>query len=220
MKGFYRKITLYLAAALMSAAFTGCEPTDANKDYGFPKIYIPQATVTGLDNTYPIPNGPFGQNVAYTCYFEDGKLNIALGVVRAGDLAHEDAFTVDLSVSQSETDRKLASYEEDGTPAMALPAELCTIPEKISVPEGDNTGTCYFSVDLEELAKRTSELVEGNQYRLLVLGLEISNPTAYQLSETNTSVVVVLDLNDTDWDNVAENRPESEVRVLFPSLAV
>ena len=103
---------------------------------------------------------------------------------------------------------------------MALPVELCTIPEKISVPEGDNTGTCYFSVDLEELAKRTSELVEGNQYRLLVLGLEISNPTAYQLSETNTSVVVVLDLNDTDWDNVAENLPESEVRVLFPSLAV
>ena len=220
MKDCYRKITLYFAAALLSLGLIGCDPTDADKDYGFPKIYIPQATVTGLDNTYPIPNGPFGQNVSYTCCFEDGNLNIAIGVIRAGDLAHEDAFTVDLSVSVSETDRKLEGYKESGVPAMALPEDVCTIPEKISVPEGDNTGTCYVSVDLEELAKRTSELVEGTQYKLLVLGLEISNPTAYYLSETNTSVVVVLDLNDTEWDNVAENLPESEVRVLFPLLSV
>lgn len=220
MKGFYRTIALILAAASVFMLFAACEPTDAQKDYGFPKIYIPQATITGLDNTYPIPNGPFGQNVSYTCYFEDGKLNIALGVVRAGDLAHEEGFTVDLSVSQAETDRKLASYKASGTPAMALPVELCSVPDKITVPEGDNTGTCYFSVDLEALARQMSELVEGNRYKLLVLGLAISNPTAYELSDTNTSVVVVLDLNDTDWDNVAENLPESEVRALFPSLSI
>lgn len=220
MKEFYRKIALSCVAVWVSLVFTGCEQTDAEKDYGFPKIYIPQATVTGLDNTYPIPNGPFGQNTSYTCYFRGGKLNIALGVVRAGALAHEKGFTVDLSVSQAETDKKLASYEAAGTPAMALPVNLCSIPEKIAVLEGENTGTCYFTVDLETLSRKMSELVEGNRYKLLVLGLSISNPTAYELSDTNTSVVVVLDLNDTDWDNVAENLPESEVRALFPSLAI
>lgn len=220
MKIRCRKILLTVAAVSAAMAFAGCEPTDANKDYGFPKIYIPQATVTGLDNTYPVPNGPFNQNVAYTCYYEDGKLNIALGVVRAGALADQKAFTVDLSVSQSETDRKLSSYSEAGTPAMALPVDLCSIPGKISVPAGDNTGTCYLSVDFEKLALRMDELVEDDVYKLLVLGLEISNPTEYYLSETNTSVVVVIDLNDTDWDNVAENLPESEVRALFPSLSI
>lgn len=213
-----RKFLLFLTSAFMAAAFTGCEPTDANKDYGFPKIYIPQATVTGLDNTYPVPNGTFGQNVSYTCYFEDGNLYIALGVVRAGDLADEQGFTVDLSVSQSETDRKLAEYEEAGTPAMAMPSGSYTIPAKISVPEGDNTGTCYMTVDLEGLSQQMSDLVDGTNYKLLVLGLEISNPTAYELSDTNTSVVVVLDLNHSAWDDAAENLPESEVRVLFPSL--
>ena len=51
---------------LLVSAFVSCQPNDATKDYGFAKIYIPQATVTGLDNSYPIPLGPFYQNSVYT----------------------------------------------------------------------------------------------------------------------------------------------------------
>ena len=90
---FSRKNLLFLALAAMVSILAGCEPSDANKDYGFPKIYIPQATVTGMDNSYPIPNGPLDQNKTYVCNFKDGKLNIALGVVRAGALAKEKVHT-------------------------------------------------------------------------------------------------------------------------------
>ena len=142
MKICLRNYLSVLAIAVMAMTMVGCEPSDANKDYGFPLVYIPQATVTGLDNSYPIPNGPFGQNTKYTCNYKDGKLNSALGVVRAGKLAEEKAFTVDLGVSEAETSKKVQELIGKETPAVELPVSLCTIPEKISVPAGDNTGTC------------------------------------------------------------------------------
>lgn len=217
MKIFSRKNLLFLAMAAMAFILAGCEPSDANKDYGFPKIYIPQATVTGMDNSYPIPNGPLDQNKTYVCNFKDGKLNIALGVVRAGALAKEKAFTVDLKVCESETDRKIAELESNGTPAAELPVNLCTIPDKISVKEGENTGTCYVTVDLQELAKQASSLLVDSKYKSLVLGLEIANPTAYELAETNTKVIVVLDLNSEEWDDALTKKlPEGGVRTLFP----
>ena len=216
MKICLRNYMSVLAIAVMAMTMVGCEPSDANKDYGFPLIYIPQATVTGLDNSYPIPNGPFGQNTKYTCYYEDGKLNIALGVVRAGKLADEKAFTVDLGVSENETTKKVDELVGKETPAAALPVSVCSIPEKISVPAGDNTGTCYVSVDLQALSANKASIMEGEVYKQLVLGLEISNPTEYELAETNTSVIIILNLNDTNWDGLSAETPESAVRKLFP----
>lgn len=217
MKICSRKNLLFLALAAMTFTFASCEPGDAEKDYGFPKIYIPQATVTGLDNTYPIPNGPLDQNKSYVCNFKDGKLNIALGVVRAGAIAKEKAFTVDLRVSEPETERKIAEYEGKDTPVAKLPVDLCSIPGKISVTAGENTGTCYVTIDLAALSSQASSLTVDGSYKLLVLGLEISNPTEYELAESNTSVVIVLDLNNAEWDNaLAAELPEGGVRTLFP----
>lgn len=218
MKMFLRKKLLPITILLSVTAFTGCEQNDNDRDYGFPKIYIPQATITGLDNSYPIPAGPFGQSTSYTCHFRDGKLNIAIGAVRAGVLADQKAFTVDLSVSQEETDRKLKELNEKGTPAAEFPSDVYSFPEKISIDKGKNTGTCYVAVDMEKLSRQQAALYENGSYRLLVLGLEISNPTNYELADTNTSVIIILDLNSVHWDNVAENLPESEVRALFPLL--
>ena len=173
--------------------------------------------MTGMDNSYPIPNGPLDQNKTYVCNFEDGKLNIALGVVRAGALAKEKAFSVDLKVCDSETARKIAEYDSKDVPAAELPVNLCTIPGKISVKEGENTGTCYVTVDLKTLAGQASSIVTDGKYQLLVLGLEIANPTEYELAESNTSVVIVLDLNSSEWDEaLAKNLPEGGVRTLFP----
>lgn len=216
-----RKNLLFLAMAAMAFILAGCEPSDANKDYGFPKIYIPQATVTGMDNSYPIPNGPLDQNKTYVCNFKDGKLNIALGVVRAGALAEEKAFSVDLKVSEEETAKKIAEYDANDTPAAELPAGVCTIPEKISVKEGENTGTCYVTVDLQSLSSQASTLLVDGKYKLLVLGLEIANPTAYELAETNTSVIIVLDLNSAEWDDaLSKELPEGGVRTLFPLTTI
>lgn len=217
MKICSRKNLLFLALAAVVSLLAGCEPSDANKDYGFPLIYIPQATVTGMDNSYPIPNGPLDQNKTYVCNFKDGKLNIALGVVRAGAIADQKAFSVDLKVCESETERKIAEYDSKDTPAAELPVSMCTIPGKISVKQGNNTGTCYLTVDLQALSAQASSLLVDGQYKLLVLGLEIANPTEYELAESNTKVVIVLDLNSPEWDDAAEKKlPEGGVRTLFP----
>ena len=216
MKICLRNYLSVLAIAIMAMTMIGCEQSDANKDYGFPVIYIPQATITGMDNSYPIPYGAFGQNTKYTCYYKEGKLNIALGVVRAGKLADEKAFTVDLGVSESETAKKVQELTGKETPVTELPVSVCTIPEKISVPAGDNTGTCYVSVDLQALSANKASIMEGEVYKQLVLGLEISNPTEYELAETNTSVIIILNLNDPNWDGLSAETPESAVRNLFP----
>lgn len=211
-----KKTFKYILTALVAAlAFTACEEGDSEKDLGFPVIYIPQATVTGLDNSYPVPSGPFGQNTAYTCNVKDGKLNIALGVVRAGFVKNAKAFSVNLGVSSEETQKKLQEYAGKNTPAMALPESICTIPGQIKVEAGKNTGTCYVSVDLNALASNASIVADG-AYKLLVLGLEISSPTEYELAEKNTSVVIVLDLNSSNWNGLDDSKPESLVRKLFP----
>ena len=94
---------------------------------------------------------------------------------------------------------------------------MCTIPGKISVKQGNNTGTCYLTVDLQALSAQASSLLVDGQYKLLVLGLEIANPTEYELAESNTKVVIVLDLNSPEWDDAAEKKlPEGGVRTLFP----
>ncbi len=206
---------------LFIALFTGlaaCSENDATKDYGFAKVYIPQATVTGLDNSYPIPSGPFYQNSVYTCTYDkqSGILQVALGVIRSGYFSQQKAFSVDLGVSAAETSRKLAEYTEKGTPAAALPQDLCTIPGKISVEAGNSGGTCYIGIDMKKLALQQTSLYTGTEYKLLVLGLEITNPTEYELADNYTSVVIVLDLNSQHWDNVAEDKPESDIRSLFP----
>lgn len=208
---------IFIALAL-GLAFTACEEADSVKDLGFPVIYIPQATVTGLDNSYPIPLGPLNQHTYYCCKYDNatGNLDIALGVLRAGFIKDQKAFSVDLRVCDSETQKKLDEYAGKGIPAVAISANLCTVPAKIEVEAGKNSATCYVGVNIKELAKQKASLLVGDTYKLLVLGLEIANPSAYELAETNTSVVIILDLNDSDWDDVDASKPESAVRTLFP----
>lgn len=194
-----KKIFIKILVVLTAFTLASCEKGDSEKDLGFPVIYIPQATVTGLDNSYPVPAGPLDQLTTCNCSVENGKLNIILGVTRAGFIADKKGFSVSLGECQAETDRKLAGYQEDGTPAMALPSGTYSFPSKIEVPAGENGATCFVTVDLASLASHKEEIFSDNGSKLLVLGLEISNPTAYELAETNTSVVLVIDPASAHW---------------------
>ena len=214
MKALYR--ILFFALALALAA---CQPEDATKDYGFPKVYIPQATMTGIDNSYPVPAGPFYRNSVYTCSYDSqsGKLEIVLGVIRSGYLANQQAYSVSLGVSEAETTRKLTELGD--AVAAKLPEAVCTIPSHISVEAGTSGNTCLVSVDLKALSAQRATFYSAGVYKKLVLGLEISNlqgPADYALAEKNTSVVLVLDLGSEHWDTVAEDKPEHQVRALFP----
>lgn len=194
-----KKIFINILAVVAALALSGCEKGDSQKDLGFPVIYIPQATVTGLDNTYPVPAGPLDQYTTCNCKVEDGKLNVIIGVLRSGFIADRKAYSVSLGECPSETQSKLDGYAEAGTPAMALPAGTYSIPSKIEVPAGENGATCYVSIDLAALAVHKTQITADGGMKLLVLGLEISNPTQYSLAEKNTSVVMVIDPASEYW---------------------
>ena len=200
MKKSIKTIIITAVAVALSLGAVSCQKSDATKDYGFPVIYMPQATVTGLDNTYPVPGGPMSQNTSYNCNVKDGKLNVVVGVMRAGYIAGAKAFSVNLGVCPAETSRKLEEYAASGIAAMALPDGCCSVPAKIDVPAGESGATCYVSIDLSALAAHAGEIRTEEGSRLLVLGLEISNPTAYQLAEVNTSLVMVIDPDSEDWN--------------------
>ena len=194
-----KKIFINILAVVAAFALSGCEKGDSQKDLGFPVIYIPQATVTGLDNTYPVPAGPLDQYTTCNCKVEDGKLNVIIGVLRSGFIADRKAYSVSLGECPSETQVKLDGYAEAGIPAMALPAGTYSIPSKIEVPAGENGATCYVSIDLAALAAHKTQITADGGMKLLVLGLEISNPTQYSLAEKNTSVVMVIDPASEHW---------------------
>ncbi|MBR4734477.1 MAG: DUF1735 domain-containing protein [Bacteroidales bacterium] len=211
MKALYKIILFGLALAAAS-----CGKEDAAKDYGFARVYIPQATVTGIDNSYPIPLGPFYQNSKYTCSYskETGKLDIVVGVIRSGYFAVQQGYSVSLAASASLTAEKVTE-----TGGVALPADVCTIPGTITVPDGESGATVKVSVDLKALSAQRATFYDSGVYKTLVLGLEISNlqgPADYTLADANTSVVILLNLGSEHWDSVPEGKPETEVRTLFP----
>lgn len=209
---------LFAFTLLLVIMFASCKESDSEKDIGFPKIYIPQATITGLDNSYPVPNGAFGQNTSYNCFYKDGILNIALGVVRSGYINNAKGFSVTVETSPDETARKVSQLEGNGDAAIQMPSGIYQLPANVEVQSGNNTGTFYLPVNLRELANSSASLSEKNKWKKLVLGVKITNPTQYELSETNTSVVVIIDLNSEHWDKVDANAAESEIRTLFPRL--
>lgn len=195
-----KKILINILVVLAVSALTACTKGDLQKDLGFPVIYIPQATVTGLDNSYPVPAGPLSQYTSRNCMIQDGKLSIIIGVMRAGFVSDKKGFSVNLGECQSDAERKLAEYEENGVPAMALPAGTYSIPSKIDVPAGQNESTAYVTVDLGALASCRDQIVTPDGSKLLVLGLEISNPSEYALADANTSVVLVIDPASEYWE--------------------
>lgn len=159
------------AAALLSLS---CQKGDGDVDYGNEFVYIPQATVSGgIDNYYNVPSGQYN-----TANYEikDGQLNVYLGVLRSGKSAYK-AFSVDVLV-----DDALSSSAAQELGATVLPSSAYTLPAKAEVKDGE-AGASFV------LAAQQSALT-GGKY---VVAVKIANPSKYELSKTNTSVVVVID---------------------------
>ena len=202
-------------AVLFAVLLSGCLKSYNEDDIvGFTKVNIPQASITGLDNSYPIPLSAFGISTSYCGYYQDGKFNIALGVVRSGAIANQKGFSVNVAMSQEDTNAKLSKMAEDGDDAIQLPSGTYQIPGSATVAAGKNTGTFYMSVDMNALAAQKASIEGNGKWKKLVLGVRISNPTEYELGP-EASVVVVIDLNSGHWDT---ERPEGAVRTLFPKF--
>ncbi len=161
--------------------FLGCEKGDGFTEFGFEKIYIPQAMVTGgINDNYTVPSG--GGEYTLNFNVSDGKVNVILGVLRSGS-SKSAAYSVDIK-SYTPSAEVLTSL--GGT---ALPTTLYTLPNKVDV-SADKTGeTFYLSIDAQALL---SEAYDAN---ILVVTVEITNPSLYELAEKGTKLNVVIDVD-------------------------
>lgn len=181
-----RSVFACMALCTLINIMVGCQEGDGNLDYGFGYVYIPQATVSGgLNNHYRIPSGAGSDT--YNFREESGKLNIILGVTRSGKISNAAGFTVDVVVSSTLTQEAVSSGSIAN--AVALPSSMYEISDKVTVNPGSNYAAFYLSVNINALM---DSMYNGKN---LVLAVGISNPTKFELSEKNTVVLVVIDVN-------------------------
>ena len=185
-----RKIANVFLAVITAAFWSSCQKGDGDADYGFAYVYIPQATFTSLDNTYPVPSGA-GKNT-YNFKVDtlsDGtpdKINIILGVLRSGKISDAEGFTVNVNVLSEMTNDAIIALDD----ALPLPASMFTIPDKAVVEAGTNSALFYVTVDVNQL---TNSMYIGKK---LVLAVGISEPTNnFELAKDNTSVVIIIDVD-------------------------
>lgn len=176
-----------LAFVMLCFVFmTSCTDGDGDADYGYAYIYIPQATTSGgLNNHYNVPSGA-GENT-HNFAVENGKLNIYLSVLRSGKVTDASGFTVDVVASATKTNEAVNSGKVSN--AVALESNLYTLPSKVTVSSGKESASFFLSLDVDTLKKA---IYSGKNLALVV---EIANPTHYQLSDQNTSVIVVIDVD-------------------------
>ena len=76
-------IQTLLAAVITGTVISSCEKAASDKDFGFSKIYMPQAIFKsgGTSNNYPVPSGSDSSTYNYLVEAKDKKLNIILGAL-------------------------------------------------------------------------------------------------------------------------------------------
>lgn len=161
--------------------FLGCEKGDGFKEFGYEYIFMPQAMVTGgINNNYSIPSG--GGEYTNNFIVNNDKVDIILGVLRSGS-SKSAAYSVDI-LSYAPSADVLESLN-----GVALPSSMYTLPNKVDVSSNKTGDVFYLSIDSHVL------LSEDYDGKILILIVEITNPSFYELSEDGTKVNVVIDVD-------------------------
>lgn len=177
---FIRTSFAWVAAAAL-LALTACE---SEEEWGVRKIYMPQAAMWngGLTNEYPVPMPDMP--VDNYRIAQDGTLEVILGVYRSGlgDLA---GYEVEVFVDDEATARAAAATSR----GIELPRTFCTLPAKVSVPDGDRQETFDLKIDLPGLIEKHPEY---NKNRM-VLVVGIRNPSRWELNEQLSRTTVIIE---------------------------
>lgn len=183
MKKKSYKLLVFLFMMCANLTFMACN--EDQMEYGEAFIYMPQATTTGGVNAlYNVPSG--GGVMTYNFKAENGRINIILGITRSGAFDGED-FSVDVEALKDQTEQLVASGQVRN--AVAMTDEIYSLPNQVTV-SNSNDATFYLSVDSATLI---NDLAYTGQNMVLAVG--INNPTKYELSNKNTVVMVVLDVD-------------------------
>ena len=177
-------------ATLCTFILAGCQEGDGDADYGFSRIYMPQSSVTGIDNHYPVPGG----SGVYTYNFRvdtlpngaPDKIQIILGVARSGKISGAGGFVVNVHVLPEMTDEAVNEIED----ALVLPSGIYTLPDQVAVEAGKNSAAFYLTVDINNLMDGA---YDGKN---LALAVGISEPAVgFDPEADGTSVIVVIDVD-------------------------
>ena len=173
---------ILLIASFCAFAFSACEG-DGDADYGFGKVYMPQAVSTGgLNNSYAVPSG--GGDDTYNFRVANGTVKIVLGIMRSGKLSDKKGYTADVYTSAEDPAAAVAGFGGE-----AMPEGLYSLPATVVVPDGKTGETFYLDISAASLSK--------DEYagKKLVLSVGIRNPSAYELADTGTKTAVIVDVD-------------------------
>jgi hypothetical protein len=181
----YRK-SIYQILFIASIFFiVSCEK-DANEiEYGFPLVYMPQSTIFsgGLNNDYPVPGPNTVKN--YSVDSINKKVNITLGVYRAG-LQKLEPFTVEVYANKDTLNSLMAdSVYVNSAP---LPDDVYSFPANVSVESGRET-TFNLTLDKGKLNSNYAAL-KGKK---LVIAIGIKNPSKFELNKALSTTIVLID---------------------------
>lgn len=177
-------LTLSLAA-FASMVLLSCRE-DAGAVLAPAKIYMPQVEVSGgaIGNTYRIPASGTSEKPDYVIDYEHNVLNVLLGVAHDG-IGVKDGFSVRVAADTEYTERACVGIGK----GVVLPADTYSLPSEVSLEEGEREKTFSLSVDLNKLKQNYSGYAACN----LVLAVRISDPSRYELSESRSVTLVVID---------------------------
>lgn len=179
-----------LIIAVITGALVGsCEKAASEKEFGFSKIYMPQAIFKsgGTTNNYPVPSGTDSSTYNYLVDTKDKKLNIILGAALSG--RNSSGFAVDIKVNNDTVQQLFTANVLDTALYRLMPASMYSLPAKMEVEPGSLSGTFYLSVDIAALKQ--------DEYagKLLVLAVQLANPDRYELNNAVSTTLVIIDVN-------------------------
>jgi len=169
--------------------FFGCTKDDANMDYGFTKIYMPQSVIRsgGTNNQYPVPTGTDSSTWNYTIDKAKGKLNITMGASLSGP--GMDAYSVDIKVNNDTIQKLFNAKLLDPATNVIMPSNMFTIPSNLEVAQGKRSGFFTLSIDYV--------LLKSAAYRnkFLLVSVGFSNARTYELNAPLSTAIVVVDVS-------------------------
>jgi len=176
------KISLLLSMALLSVMILSCEKDDSDADFGFAKIFMPQATLANLN--YNVPSGR--DSATFNYKVDAQKVNVLLGVSRSGKL-DLGAYSVNVVANPDTVTQMITNGILPAATTVVMPAAMYTLPQTVSVSDGQSQATFVLSVDRAQLKTYVGKKV--------VLGVVLKNPSQYTLNQAINKVVVIIDVN-------------------------
>lgn len=147
-----------------------------------PQIYMPQASGDGYLISADNPQDYVFDDVAKT-------LDVKLSVDCPGIL-YKGLYSVDMIIQSDIVDQWIA--DELISKAVMLPSDVYTLPENISVLDGESGAEFNLAIDVQKLIDNYPEL--GGNKLLVAVGLD--NPSEYGLNESLSTTVVVINARD------------------------